>query len=250
MSVERSTDARRAPVSVVIPTLGAAGGIGPCLGRLGEGLMSGLIREVIFADGGRDAAISEVAEAVGARLVRSPPGRGTQLAAGVAESRGDWVLVVHADTLLPEDWPAMVASHLTQNSEVAAYFGLSFDDRALAARLVAGWANLRSTLFGLPYGDQGLLMPRALYDRVGGYPAIPLMEDVVLVRAIRRTAGRLALRALPGRVVTSAERYRRDGWLRRGARNLTILTCWALGADPAVLAAAYAGGARQKEPGA
>ncbi|MEM9784317.1 MAG: TIGR04283 family arsenosugar biosynthesis glycosyltransferase [Pseudomonadota bacterium] len=229
----------RAPISIVVPTLDAVAAIGPCLGRLGEGLMSGLVRELVIADGGSQDAIADVAEAVGATLVTTPPGRGTQLAAGVAATSGPWVLVVHADTLLPEDWPTLLARHLATHPDAAGYFGLAFDDRSVAARLVAGWAILRSSLFALPYGDQALLVPRALYDRAGGYPEIPLMEDVALVSAITRTAGRGALQRLPGTVTTSAARYRRDGWIRRGVRNLTILARWRLGADPADLARAY-----------
>jgi len=98
----------------------------------------------------------------------------------------------------------------------------------------AGWANLRSSLFGLPYGDQGLLMRRVAYDRAGGYPDQPLMEDVALVRTLHRP-----LAGLPVRALTSAERYRRAGWIRRGARNLWTLARYFSGADPAVLAAAY-----------
>jgi hypothetical protein len=100
--------------------------------------------------------------------------------------------------------------------------------------LFAGWANLRSRVFGLPYGDQGLLLTRSLYDSVGGYSDQPLMEDVAIVRALR---GRL--RALPIRALTSAARYEQQGWLRRGARNLWTLTRYFGGADLKRLAEAY-----------
>lgn len=225
-----------APVSVVIPTLGAAGRIGPCLAALVGGLMEGVIREVVIADGGSDDGIAEVAEAVGARLVVSAPGRGVQLRAGCEAARGDWLLVLHADTVLPEGWARAVAEHVAAHPGEAGYFGLGFDDGGAAARMVAGWANLRSGLFGLPYGDQGLLVPVRLYREAGGYPPVPLMEDVALVRRI----GRRRLRRLAGRVTTSAERYRREGWLRRGARNLSTLALWFLGVPPERLAERYA----------
>lgn len=234
-----------APLSVVIPTLDAAAGIGPCLGALGEGLMTGLVADLVIADGGSKDAIAEVADHLGATLVTAPRGRGTQLAAGCAAARGRWLLVVHADTVLPSGWTDAVAAHLTQHPAAAGYFGLSFDDSGWQARLVAGWANLRSLLFGLPYGDQALLVPRGLYEAAGGYPEISLMEDVSLVWAITRQVGRAGLRRLPGWVVTSAARYRRDGWWRRGARNLVLLVRWRLGADPRVLAERYRrGGSR------
>jgi hypothetical protein len=106
------------------------------------------------------------------------------------------------------------------------------------ARIIAGWANLRSALFALPYGDQGLLVSRALYDKTGGYRPIPLMEDVALVRRIgRRRLARLRVAA-----VTSAARYATDGWLRRGWRNLTTLALYFLGVDPERLARRYSRG--------
>ena len=114
----------------------------------------------------------------------------------------------------------------------AGYFRLRFDR---GGRAVAAWANLRAALFGLPYGDQGLLIRQSLYARVGGYPDIPLMEDVALVRALRGHLVRLDATA-----VTSAERYRKQGWVRRGARNCWTLARYFAGADVAALARATA----------
>ncbi|MEO1459349.1 MAG: TIGR04283 family arsenosugar biosynthesis glycosyltransferase [Pseudomonadota bacterium] len=224
-----------APLSVIVPTLDAAARIGPCLGALGEGLMAGLVRELVIADGGSSDAIAEVTEAVGGRLITAPRGRGPQLAAGCQAAAGRWLLVVHADTRLPPGWAETVARHIAEHPDKAGYFGLRFDATGFAAGWVAGWANLRSALFALPYGDQALLVPADLYRAVGGYPEIAIMEDVALVRRI----GRRRLRRLAGYALTSAERYQRDGWVRRGARNLTTLALWHLGADPDRLAERY-----------
>lgn len=101
------------------------------------------------------------------------------------------------------------------------------------AGLVAGWANLRSRMLGLPYGDQGLLVPRHTYQAAGGFPDQPLMEDVALVRALPKVT------VLNTRAFTSAERYERAGWIRRGARNLWTLLRYFLGADPQALAQTY-----------
>ena len=98
---------------------------------------------------------------------------------------------------------------------------------------MAAWANLRSHL-GLPYGDQGLLVPRSLYDAVGGYPDQPLMEDVALVRALK---GRLAPVGVT--ITTSAARYHAQGWLRRGGRNLLLLARYFAGQDVETLARSY-----------
>ena len=136
-------------------------------------------------------------------------------------------------TVLQAGWAAQVAAHI-EASSAPAYFPLAFDQRGGMARWVAGWANLRSRVFALPYGDQGLLMPGAAYRRAGGYPDQPLMEDVHLVRALGRPLVQLEARA-----VTSAARYKQAGWLRRGARNLWTLTRYFAGADPQRLADRY-----------
>lgn len=104
----------------------------------------------------------------------------------------------------------------------------------MAGGVTAGWANLRARLFGLPYGDQGgLVLPRALYEDVGGVPDLPpLMEDVAMARALR--GGRLV--ALDADAATSATRYEKAGWIKRGTRNLWTLTRYLMGADPEALA--------------
>jgi hypothetical protein len=227
----------RAPVSVVIPTLDAAHRIGPCLAALAEGLGEGLVRELVIADGGSTDAIGAVAQAAGARLVPAPRGRGSQLAAGAAAAGGPWLLFLHADSVPGTGWPAAVRRHMSRHPGRAGYFDLVFDAEGLWPRLFAGWANLRARSFGLPWGDQGLLIPRALYAAAGGYPPVPLMEDVALSRAL---AGRLV--PLGCAIVTSAERYRREGWVRRGLRNQGLLLRYALGVPPERLAARYRAG--------
>ena len=222
----------RARLSIVIPTLNAADALPLCLSSLGEGLEAGIIREVVFSDGGSQDQTLEIADAAGAAVVEGPPSRGGQLRRGVAATQGDWLLVVHADSVLPSGWPAVVVKQMQVGNPAA--FRLRFDARGLVPRLVAGWANLRSRLFRLPYGDQGLLLSRQDYEAVGGYPDIPLMEDVAIARRLRRR-----LRLLPVAITTSAEKYRHDGWLRRGVRNLSILTRYLMGADPAQLVKRY-----------
>lgn len=223
----------RAPLSVVVPTLNAEGRIGPCLGALYEAVQAGLLRELIVVDGGSEDRSVEIAREVGAEVLEVAPSRGGQLRAGCAVARGEWLLVVHADTVLEEGWTEAVAAHLSTG--IAGYFTLQFDGGGATARRVAGWANLRARFFGLPYGDQGLLVPRRLYEAVGGYPDIPLMEDVALVRRI----GRRRLRPLAAAALTSAEKYRRQGWLRRGGRNLWTLMRYFVGVSPERLAADY-----------
>jgi len=222
----------RAPISIIIPTLNAEDRLPTCLDALMEGLEAGLIRELIVSDGGSSDATGATAQAWGAEVLHGPPSRGGQLRRACAQARADWLLIVHADTVLQKGWSTQVRRHLA-HPERAAWFRLRFDQGGLAARFVAGWANLRSR-FGMPYGDQGLLISNALYARVGGYPDMPLMEDVAIARALK---GKLA--ELPVDAITSAEKYARQGWIKRGARNLWTLLRYAAGADATRLADSY-----------
>jgi rSAM/selenodomain-associated transferase 2 len=224
----------RAPLSVVIPTLNAAPALPQTLGSLTEGLEAGLIRELLITDGGSEDETRQIAEAAGADWITGEASRGGQLRRGAAATEGAWLLILHADTHLAPGWAEAVLSHLRDHADKAGYFALAFRATGLAPRLVAGWANWRARRLGLPYGDQGLLIPRTLYNEVGGYSDIPLMEDVALARALR---GRMV--PLSATALTSAERYQREGWINRGARNLINLTRFLLGADPVALARRY-----------
>ncbi len=223
-----------APISVVIPTWNAAADLPETLAALMPGLTAGMIREVVVTDGGSTDGTRRIAEAAGAVWVEGPPGRGGQLMRGVAAAQAPWIFVLHADTHLAGPWARSFTAHIVQYPEGAGYFALRFRATGAWPWWVARWANFRSQAFGLPYGDQGLLLSRALYDQVGGYPDIPLMEDVARVRQLR---GRL--RRLEGWAETSAGRYEADGWARRGARNLWTLLRYLAGADPEALARAY-----------
>ena len=222
----------RAKLSVVIPTLNAETALARSLPALAEGLSAGLIRELVISDGGSDDATLTIAGEAGAEIVTGAPSRGGQLRRGAEAAQGDWLLFLHADTVLPTGWADIVLAHLPTGRP--GHFRLKFDTSGPVAAMVAGWANLRSRLFHLPYGDQVLLILRADYDATGGYPDQPLMEDVAIARKLGRR-----LTILPDTVTTSADRYRRDGWLRRGARNLSLLLRYLAGADPERLARRY-----------
>ncbi len=221
----------RAPVSVIIPTLHSPN-IGPTLASVFEAVEAGLLAEVILADGGSGDAITTLADEIGAELVVTDPGRGKQLRAGADLAQGQWLLFLHSDTVLSPGWTEAARTHMTTGK--AGYFQLQFDSTGFAAGFVAGWANLRARLFGLPYGDQGLLLPAALYRKTGGYPDIPLLEDVAIARALRGQ-----LRAINASVITSAARYQQQGWLARGAHNLGTLALYFLGVAPEKLARRY-----------
>lgn len=225
----------RAPVTAIIPTLNAAAQIVPTLTALVGGSAEGMIGQVVIADGGSGDGMAEIAEQTGADFVRSKPGRGTQLRAGAEAARGEWLLFLHADTVPQAGWITAVQRHIADHADHAGYFRIRFDSPHLLARMTETWANLRARLFRLPYGDQGLLISRRLYRETGGFEDIPLMEDVAIARAI----GGRRLCCLDGTVRTDAARYERDGYLRRGARNMAYFTAYRLGASPHALAKRY-----------
>ena len=232
----------RAPVlDVIIPTLDAAAQIEATLVALAEGRGDGagspLIRRVLVVDGASGDDTVARAQRAGAAVIQGPRGRGPQLAAGAAACDADWLLFLHADTRLAPGWSGQVAAFLASDgaADKAAVFTLAFDDKSPHARVLARLANWRSRRLALPYGDQGLLLSRALYDRLGGFRPLPLMEDVDLVRRI----GRARLMQLEAVAVTSAERYRRAGWWPRAARNLLVLALYFLGVPARLLQRLY-----------
>lgn len=225
-----------APVSVIIPTLNAAPVIGPTLAALAPGVTAGVIRDLVISDGGSGDDIAAIAEEIGAQLVVGPPGRGGQLRRGAAAARGDWLLFLHADTRLPADWTERAPAHIeAEGPDRAGVFRLAYDAGGAGARVVSGWANLRTRMFALPYGDQALLISRRLYDAVGGYPDQPLMEDVALIRRV----GRRRLRMFDAAVTTSFDKYRRDGWMRRGLKNWRCLALYYMGVSAERIAERY-----------
>lgn len=216
-------------LSAVVPALNAEAALPAALKSLE--VWPGAL-EVIVADGGSTDATRAAAGRMGARVVASPQGRGAQLRAGAEAARGDWLLFLHADTVLAADWPAAARMLMDETADKAGYFRFRLDEKAENMERGAAW---RARAFALPYGDQGLLISRALYDRVGGYRPLPLMEDVDI-------AGRLGyarLRPLGAYAVTSAARYRKSGYARRIARNLACLALYCFWVPAALINRLY-----------
>lgn len=225
------------PLSVIIPALDAADTLPAVLASLEEGRACGLLREVLVVDGGCGDATVALARAAEARVLAAPRGRGLQLAAGGAAAAGAWLFFLHADTRLGRGWAGPVGEFIAEpaNRRRAGYLRFSLDDQRRAARRIEAAVRWRCRALALPYGDQGLLLPAALYRELGGFRTLPLMEDVDFARRL----GRNRLAALAADAITSAGRYRRDGYLARPLRNLCCLTLYFLGLPPHLLLRLY-----------
>lgn len=221
-------------LGVVIPTLNAAGGLSRTLAVL---LDAGFASDVVVSDGGSIDETKAIANRFGVRVIDSSGGRGKQLDDGVAAVGGDWLMILHADTLPPPDWAELVANFMAgpENERRAGYFQYALDDSCAQARRLERAVAWRCRVLRLPYGDQGLVLSRRLYEAAGGYPHEPLMEDVALIRAI----GRDRLVGLSGAAVTSAERYRKHGYLRRAGWNIFCLCLYLAGVPPRAIRKLY-----------
>jgi len=215
-------------LSVILPTLNVGPEFASTLAALGPDC------EILVVDGGSKVP---PCPSPGMRLLSSRRGRGTQLAAGADAANGDWLLFLHADTTLSPDWRAAVAAFAADpaNGDKAGYCRLAFATADPRGARVAALANWRARAFGLPYGDQGLLIARPFYKKIGGYRPFPLMEDVDLVRRI----GKKRLVELGATATTSARRYERDGWWLRPLRNLFCLALYFAGVSPQAIARLY-----------
>lgn len=221
-------------LSLVIPTLNA----GPTLGRtLGAVAVPSFPMEVVIADGGSTDDTLAIATRHHVRVIPGSAGRGGQLARGAEAAIGDWLLFLHADTVLGEGWDEAVAAFIEQNENAmrAAVFRFALDGRSPPARRIERLARFRGARLGLPYGDQGLLMSRALYLSVGGFEALPIMEDVAMVRRI----GKDRIDFLDVDAVTSAKKYQRDGYWFRPMKNIFCLLLYFLGAPPTAIEKIY-----------
>ena len=178
-------------ISVVIPTLDAEATIPDTLSALIPASLDGLVREVIVVDAGSKDRTREIADWAGAEVIETGPGRGIQLKAGAAAARQPWILFLNADVVLDHGWERE-ASHFMErvdkdsSRQAAAAFRFALDDDGAAPRLLEALARLRFAGLRLPYGEQGLLIPRLLYDDVGGHRELAGMEDVDIARRLGR----------------------------------------------------------------
>jgi rSAM/selenodomain-associated transferase 2 len=212
-------------VSVVVPALNEAEN----LRRLLPQLAAGQPHEILVADGGSRDDTAQVAASLGATVIAAPRGRARQMNAAAARATGEHLLFLHADTDPPQDFAKLVADTLDRVGTAAGAFRFALREPIPGGFLVERGVALRCALRQLPYGDQGLFLRRHLFQALGGFPDWPLLEDLELVRRLRRL-GRIAVtdEAAP----TSSRRWREAGLIRTFLRHQSILLAHALGASP------------------
>jgi rSAM/selenodomain-associated transferase 2 len=223
-----------ARLSVVIPVRDEADGLPLLLADLASA--PEVVAEVLVVDGGSQDESPSVARLAGARVLSSAPGRGGQLRCGIEASRSPWLLLLHGDVRLPEGWAAAVRRAIALGDGRAWAFRLAIEGSDPALRLVELGVTLRSRWRALPYGDQGLLLSRALHDRAGGLAPLPLMEDLEFVQRLRRQA---PIRLLPGAVRVNGRRWRQLGVWQTALANARLRRDWRRGVGPEQLALRY-----------
>jgi rSAM/selenodomain-associated transferase 2 len=231
---------RPPPLAVVIPSWQEAQRLPLLLADLAAA-PRGLVAECVVVDGGSPDGSGSLARLAGATLISSPTGRGRQLQSGVAASTAPWLLLLHADARLSGGWAEAVAAAIALGDRAvpcAWCFDLAVVGAGLPLRLLEQAVTWRTMLRRMPYGDQGLLLPRSLLEACGGILPLPLMEDLDLVLRLRQ---RTRIRRLGVALRVDGRRWRQHGVLGTAWRNARLRHAWRRGCSAAELAARYYG---------
>jgi len=221
------------PIAVVIPALDEAGHIEATLATCARELGA---HEVIVVDGGSRDGTAALAEGAGARVLRSLPGRGPQCNAGAAATSAPVLLFLHADNWLEPTGLHQIEEALADDGVLGGAFRQQIEAPGRLYRALERGNAWRASRLRLPYGDQGIFMRRETFEQLGGFPDVPIMEDLLLMRRFRRLARPVLL---PGPLHVSPRRWQRNGVVGQTARNWLLLSATLLGVSPHRLAAFY-----------
>ena len=219
-------------ISIIIPTLNDAAVIARTIAALPKSEKL----EILVVDGGSSDDTAEIARKHGAGVLSCAPSKAKQMNAGAEAARGDVLLFLHADTLLPEKFENKVLRAADRQGFCAGAFSLGIDSRDRGLRFIEWVANRRARLFKLPYGDQALFVSRDLFISIGGFADYPIMEDFDLVRRLKNI-GHITI--LPDTVKTSPRRWQNLGVLRAWILNQMIIVAYFMGIPPRRLAVWY-----------
>jgi rSAM/selenodomain-associated transferase 2 len=193
--------------------------------------------EIIVADGDYEGSTLREISNTNVKKILCPKGRARQINCGAAKSSGDILIFLHADTRLPEKALKMIATLLEDEEIVGGAFDLGIDSQRFAFRIIEKIASIRSRLTRIPYGDQAIFIRRDYFQSLGGFKDIPIMEDVELMRRIKRQQGKINI--LKDKVKTSPRRWETEGVVFCTLRNWFLITLYSLGAKPETLAKFY-----------
>jgi rSAM/selenodomain-associated transferase 2 len=221
--MSQSIDA--AKISIIIPAINEAGNIQKTIATT----QANLNIEVIVVDGGSSDDTVAIAQSLNVKVISSSPGRAVQMNAGTLAASGEILLFLHADTRLPIGFDEMIRTALQQPGIVAGAFKLRIDASLLSLRWVEWGVNVRSHFYQMPYGDQAIFLTKEVFQKIGSFPELPIMEDFELMRRLKRI-GRIVI--IPTPVVTSARRWLQKGVLKTMLLNQIVIIAYLLDVSP------------------
>jgi rSAM/selenodomain-associated transferase 2 len=221
-----------AKISIIIPTLNEAGNLKAAILTVDNTNATNQHStniEVIVVDGGSQDDTVAIGQSSGVKVILSDPGRATQMNAGALAAKGEILVFLHADTRLPAGFDAMIRTALQQPGTVAGAFALRIDASLGGLRWVEKGVNWRSHLLQMPYGDQAIFLTKAVFQQIGGFPELPIMEDFELIRRLK-LIGKITIISTP--VVTSPRRWLQKGVIQTTLLNQIVIIAYLLGVSP------------------
>lgn len=222
--------------SIIVPVLNEQDQINSFIDKVKDQSFDGYFELIIVDGDSRGGTINAVRDNSVICLI-SPKGRGRQMNAGAAAARGEILIFLHADTILPDNALGKISRVLQDKNYVGGAFDLKIDSNRLFLKYISVRASLRSRWNRIPYGDQALFIRKKYFDQIGGFKEIPLMEDVDLMRRIKKDGRKIII--LPDKVTTSARRWENEGAFYTTMRNQILVRLFYLGVSPHKLAKYY-----------
>ena len=219
-------------ISIIIPTLNEVASVARAI----DNALAGGAHEVIVVDGGSDDGTRKVVDDKGCRLLECAPGRAAQQNLGARQASGEVLMFLHADNWLEPRGLRQIEEALADGDVLGGAFRQQIEAPGRMYRLLERGNAFRARRLRLPYGDQGIFMRREVFERLGGFPEVPIMEDLLLMRRFRRLARPVLL---PGPLHVNPRRWQRHGVVGQTARNWLLLSATLLGVSPRRLAAFY-----------
>ena len=223
-----------ARISIIIPTLNESKNIQATLAST----QASTNVEIIVVDGGSRDDTVDIVESLGVKVIASYKNRARQMNAGAKNATGDILLFLHADTVLPADFDAMIRTALQQPSSVGGAFALRINAPDVGLRLVEWGVKWRSKLFKMPYGDQAIFITKEKFNSIGGFPELAIMEDFELIRHLK-TLGKITFIPVP--VITSPRRWLKKGILQTTLINQIVIIAYFIGISPEIIRSWYRG---------